>query len=82
MCHWCWFPDQEKQFQAHHHICCNKPGKKRCSIYASLDNPLEEAKEATIADVKAPEVQYVVKKKMGQKERKATTRAAAAEAGF
>jgi hypothetical protein len=64
---------EANQFQVHHHIWCNKPGKKRCGQNCTLETP----KEASMDDVQAPEVVYTIKKKMSQKERKAAARAMA-----
>jgi hypothetical protein len=47
----------------------------------TLEPPLQR-KEATIEDIHAPEEQYIVKKKMKQRKRKAAQRAATEAAGF
>ena len=74
-----------QQFEIGLHIHCNRSGKKTCGECSmSLEVPASrrQVKEASVDDIAPPEVQFTVKKKMTQKERKAAQRAAAEEAGF
>jgi len=57
-------------------------GKKRCGVYTTMEPPKPKP-EVRLADVApVPEVEFVVRKKMSQKERKAAQRAAAEQTGF
>lgn len=74
MCKWCQAEcahvSDEYSFDIHHHVHCNRPGKKICGTYPSLTlepPPAPEKKfkkEASISDIAAPEVQFTIKKKM------------------
>jgi hypothetical protein len=88
MCRWCaleYDNTPKGQFQIHWHIHCNRLGPKICGKFRTLEPPPKPGqsspKEAGIEDIAAPEVQFTVKEKMSQKERKAAQRAGA-EDGF
>jgi hypothetical protein len=90
MCRWCQANKElgidPQQFEVGRHIHCNLSGKMTCGEGGySLEVPAaqRQVKEAGIEDIAPPEVQFTVKKKMTQRERKAAQRVAneAAEYG-
>ncbi|KAE8450848.1 hypothetical protein EG329_005761 [Mollisiaceae sp. DMI_Dod_QoI] len=89
-CRWCQaeigIGTDPQQFEIDHHVHCNRGGKKECGSFPprSLETPPNRrpTKEAGIDDVAPPEVQFIIKKKMSQKERKALERQQRNEMGL
>ncbi|KUJ07913.1 uncharacterized protein LY89DRAFT_742674 [Mollisia scopiformis] len=81
-CRWCQadvgISTDNQQFEVDQHVHCNRGGKKECGTFPpqSLEVPPNRrtVNESRIGEIAAPEVQFTIKKKMSQKERKARER--------
>lgn len=87
MCRWCSIgePGEEKtQFEIHHHIHCNRSGKKDCSAISypySLQLPVarREIAECSVNELPSSAPAFTVKTKMSQSQKKKAAAKAAKE---